>query len=518
MSAAGNLAAVLERRAAIGGWTDAVAFLVGERAFTHGQVHDGAARAAALLARLGVGRGERVLLALPDGIELVWAFLGAVRLGAVAVPVNPRLTVLDHRAAAALAAPSLVVCPADLAERFTGRPVVAGEGLEEALAGCRPGEPADVHPGDGAYAQFTSGTTGAAKAALHAHGDPLVYFQAFARPAIALEPADVVLSVSKLYFAYGLGNSLFFPLLAGCRAVLHAGHPQAAGVAELVRRHRVSVLFSVPTFYARLVAAGGADAWSSLRVAVSAGEALGEALAARAAALLGCPVLDGLGSTEVGQTFASNTLACRRPGTVGRALPPYRLEVRDGRGRRVRPGVTGDLWVAGPTLLQGYLEGAAVRRTEDEWLRTGDRAGVDADGFVHLRGRADDMEQVGGISVSPVEVEALLARHPAVTEVAVAAVVDADGASRLHAFVVLAPGAGPAPVVEEELVARARAVLAPFKVPRAVVFVEALPRTPTGKLRRFVLRGGRWGTGPATGPEAPAQPPTDAARAANRSS
>src|SRR5439155_1085565 len=185
-----------------GGWTGDVAFHAGGREITHAEVYEGAARTAGLLARLGVVPGDRVLLALPDGIELVWAFLGAVRLGAVAVPVNPRLTVDDHA---------------------------------------------------------------------------------------------------------------------------HAAHPVAEDVAALVARHRVTVLFSVPTFYARLVAAGERTAWSSVRVAVSAGEALTPALAARSRALLGCPVLDGLGSTEVGQTFASNTLAVQRDGTVGRALPPYRL-------------------------------------------------------------------------------------------------------------------------------------------------------------------------------------------------
>lgn len=487
MRPSANLATVLERAAEDGGWADDVAFLVGARAFTHADVHDGAAQTASLLAGHGAAAGVRVLVVLPDGIEFAWAFLGAARLGAVAVPVNPRLTAADHRDAAVRAGAAVVVCGAELADRFHGWPVVVAEGLEAALAGAPRCAPADVAPFDPAYAQFTSGTTGAPKLALHAHRDPLVYFDAFARPAIALGRGDVVLSVSKLYFAYGLGNSLFFPLLAGCRAVLHPEHPRADDVADLVRRHGVTVLFSVPTFYARVVAAGRTDAWSSLRVAVSAGETLSEAPAERAAALLGCPILDGIGSTEVGQTFASNTLAAARPGTVGRALSPYRVEIRAGGGRTVAASEVGDLWVAGPTLPLGY---------PGEWLPTGDRALMDEDGFVHLRGRADDLEQVGGISVSPVEVEAILSRHPAVGEVAVAGVVACDGASRLEAFVVLAAGAGwDRGAVAIELLARARAELAPFKVPRAVVFVDDLPRTPTGKLRRFVLRQGGWGSG-----------------------
>jgi 4-hydroxybenzoate adenylyltransferase len=482
-----NLAALMERRAVEGGWLGDVAFHAGGRDVTYAQVHDGAARAAGLLAQLGVGPRHRVLLVLPDGIELVWAFLGAVRLGAVAVPVNPRLTDDDHAHAAADADARVIVSIAELAGRFPGRTVLIHDELEAAAARCAPAPPAEVSADDAAYAQYTSGTTGSPRAAVHAHGHPLAYYQAFAGPAIGLRRSDVVLSVSKLYFAYGLGNSLFFPLLAGCRAVLHAAHPVAEEVAALVARHRVSVLFSVPTFYARLVATGEGAAWSSLRVAVSAGEALTPALAARSRALLGCPVLDGLGSTEVGQTFASNTLDAQRDGTVGRALPPYRLRVLDPAGAELPPGEVGALWVAGPTLALGYLGRPA---DAGEWLCTGDLASIDAEGFVHLQGRADDIELVGGISVSPQEIEAVLSRHAAVSEVAVAGVLGADGASRLHAFVVPANEATGPDEVEAELVALARAELAPFMVPRAVAFVDALPRTPTGKLRRFVLRSG----------------------------
>ena len=457
-----NLAAVMEAAAVEGGWAGAVAFVAGDRSVTHAEVHGAAARMGSLLQQAGVGRGDRVLIALPDGVEFVWAFLGALRIGGVAVPVNPRLTEADHRAAAAGA--GTVVCQADLAGRFDG-PVLRSEELEAASAALPPAPAAEVTADDAAYAQFTSGTTGAPKEAAHGHTHPPVYVDAFARPAIDIRRPDVLLSVSKLYFAYGLGNALFFPLLTGCRAVLHAGHPRPDDIAELVARHQVTVLFSVPTFYAHLVAGERSADMASVRVAVSAGEALGVELAARARAFLGCPILDGLGSTEVGQTFASNTLAEWRDGTVGRGLPPYRVQVRDGV-----------LWVAGPTLPLGHT---------GEWLCTGDRALVDDDGFVHLQGRIDDIEQVGGISVSPLEIEAVLSRHPAVTEVAVASVVDAEGASRLEAFVVAAPGAVD---LEAELLTMARAELAPFKVPRAVTFVDALPRTPTGKLRRFVLR------------------------------
>jgi 4-hydroxybenzoate adenylyltransferase len=490
-----NLAAVVEAAAAARRGMAEAAFLVGERAFTHGEVHDGAARTATVLAAAGAGRGDRVLLAVPDGIELVWAFLGAVRLGAVAVPVNPRLTLDDHRRMLEVAQARVVVAGAELAARFEGRAgVVPAEGLEHDLTGARPVPVADVALDDPAYAQFTSGTTGAPKAAVHRHGDPQVYFDAFARPAVAIGAADTLLSVSKMFFAYGLGNSLFFTLFAGCRAVLHPGHPRPDEVAALVRRHEVTVLFSVPTFYARLVGCEDGGAWSSLRAVVSAGETLTPALAERVRTSLGCPVLDGLGSTEVGQTFVSNTLEHQRDGTVGRALPPYEVAVRDDDGSDLPPGETGSLWVRGPTVLLEYLNRpdatAAVKR--GEWLATGDRAAIDSDGFVRHHGRVDDIEIVGGINVGPLEIEGVLARHPAVTEVAVVALRDELGASRLEAFVVPVSGAGPPDEVAAELVALARADLAAYKVPRAVRFVDALPRTPTGKLRRFVLRSGDW--------------------------
>ena len=495
MASSHNLAAVVEAAATENDALERTAFLVGDRAFTAAEVHAGAARAATLLAQRGAGRGDRVLLALPDGIEFVWSFLGAVRLGAVAVPVNPRLTPDDHRQMMEGAGAVVVVAGAELVPSFAARAaVVVAEDLEETLEGVGPHPVADVAPDDPAYAQYTSGTTGVPKAAVHRHADPLVYLAAFARPALGVDRDDVLFSVSKMFFAYGLGNSLFFTLLAGCRAVLHPGPPRPDDVAALVRRHRATVLFSVPTLYARLVTCGDGGAWASLRAAVSAGEALTPALARRVREAFGCPVLDGLGSTEVGQTFVSNTLDSQRDGTIGRVLPPYEVAVRDADGNDLPPGQSGTLWVRGPTVLVEYLgrPDATAAVKSGEWLCTGDRAVIEPDGFVRHQGRVDDMEIVGGINVGPLEIEALLAGHPAVSEVAVAGVRDALGASRLEAFVVLSPGAEPSDDLAAQLTALATERLAPHKVPRAVRFVDALPRTPTGKLRRFVLRSGEW--------------------------
>ena len=492
-----NLAGALAARAADQGAGDRPALLVGGTSISSSQVHDGGARTASLLLGEGVRRGDRVLLVLPDGAELVWAFLGAVRLGAVAVPVNPLLPADDHRALADDCSPAAVVCSEELAPRFAGRRIVGRRSVASSVVASDPLPPEPVGADDPAYALYTSGTTGAPRAALHRHGDPLVHFAAFAEPALHLGTNDVVLSVSKMHFAYGLGNSLFFPLLAGAGAVLHPGRPTPEDIVALVARHHVTVLFAVPTFYANLVRRDPDPAsLASLRVAVSAGERLTAALAERAAEILGCPLLDSLGSTEVGQAFVGGGLDGGRPGSVGRALPPYEIAVRDDEGRDLPPGVVGMLWVSGPTLLLEYLDRptATAAAFDGRWLSTGDRASIDSDGFLFHHGRADDMEMVGGITVAPQEIEELLSVHPAVSEVAVAAVADGYGASRLLAFVVPARGAGDERLADE-LLELARSRLAAYKVPRSVTFVEALPRTPTGKLRRFVLRSG--GAAPA---------------------
>ena len=491
-----NLARALAARAADHGG-DRPALFVEGRSLSSFQVHDGAGRTASLLRHEGVRRGDRVLLVVPDGAEFVLAFLGAVGLGAVAVPVNPLLPAEDHRALAEDCRPTAVVCPEELAPRFAGRRIVGCGSLASSVTAFDPLPPEAVAADDPAYALYTSGTTGAPRAALHRHGDPLVHFAAFAEPALRLGTTDVVLSVSKMHFAYGLGNSLFFPLLAGAGAVLHPGRPGPEVIAALVARHQVTVLFAVPTFYANLRRrAPDPASLASLRVAVSAGERLTSALAERTAELLGCPLLDSLGSTEVGQAFVAGGLQGGRPGSVGRVLPPYEIAVRDDEGRDLPPGVVGMLWVSGPTLLLEYLglPAATAAAFDGRWLRTGDLACLDRDGFLFHHGRADDMEMVGGITVAPQEIEELLSLHPAVLEVAVAAVADGYGASRLLAFVVPARGAGDERLADE-LLELARSRLAAYKVPRSVTFVEALPRTPTGKLRRFVLRSG--GAAPA---------------------
>ncbi len=497
MAVLSNLSAHLADLAQTEGWSDRPAFLVGDRVVTHGQVHDGVARVAGAIRSLGVAEGDCVLIALPDGVEFVEAFLGAMRLGAVAVPVNARLTEADHRYMAADSGSTLVICQPDLAARFDV-PVLLADDLAAAAEQAAPVDAVPVGADARGYAHYTSGTTGPPKCAMHRQRDPEVFYEAFGVGAVGIVADDVLLSISKMYFAYGTGNSMWFPLFSGASAILDPRAPTVEVVTELAGRHHPTVLFSVPTMYANLAANAPAAPFSSVRVAVSAGEVLTPALAERAEGWLGAPILDGLGSTEVGQGFTSNLVGARKAGTIGRVLPPYEVKVCAEDGSDLPPDTPGVLWVRGPSLFVEYLgkpEQTAEALVGDGWMRTGDRVSIDHEGYITHMGRVDDLEMVGGITVTPYEIEDVLNGHPAVKEAAVAAVRDDSGASKLRAYIVRAdtdPVAGPIDdtALCDELTARSRAALAPFKVPRTYTFVDALPRTPTGKLQRYVLRSG----------------------------
>ncbi|MFI9586647.1 AMP-binding protein [Streptomyces sp. NPDC052236] len=507
---AGDLAALAERR----GWTARPAFRQGHQVWTHGEVHDLARRTATVLADHGVGPGDRVLLALPDSITWVTAFLGAARLGAVAVLANPELTPAEHEFMADDAAVALCVTGPGLEDRFAARRRLGADQLlalaptATPTAACRPAGPRTP-----LYIQYTSGTTGRPKGVVHCHGDPATYHALIGERLLRITPADVALSVSKLYFAYGFGNAFVFPLFSGSSAVLVDRRPSPAAVDELVARHRVTLMYSVPSAYAALVTdrgdGGHAACFASVRAAVSAGEGMPAGLGEQVTELLGAPVLEQIGSTEAGHAFCANSLTHHTPGTVGRPVPGYEVELRDRAGRPVAEGSEGDMWVRGPTVTPGYLNlpEETARTLVGGWLATRDRARREPDGSYRHLGRADDMEMVGGITVSPLEVEEVLRAHPAVREVAVAAVTDDRGATRLRAFVVTSTDTTDtidataaddttdttvATRIEAALIALARTRLAPFKVPRTVTVVRSLPRTSTGKLRRHLVRQGTW--------------------------
>jgi fatty acid CoA ligase FadD22 len=487
-----NVAVDIADRAERNGWLRRTAILGDDREWSHGDVHDLAARTATVLARRGVRSGDRVLMALPDGVGWVVTFLALARLGAVAVLVNPGLTEAEHGVLAEDCGARLCVTDASLEGRFDRWMDVADLLTRAATSGRAPALP--VTTDTPLYVQYTSGTTGEPKGAIHVHGDLPVYHHAIGAQVLGIGPADVTLSVSKLFYAYGFGNAFVFPLYSGSSVVLVGPRPSAEQVAELVSRYGVSMLYAVPSAYAALVDRTDPAAFGSLRGAVSAGETLPPVLGQLTSALLGAPVYEQIGSTEAGHAFCSNGVLENVPGTLGRAVPGFDLSLRDGDGRPVPDGAEGELWVRGPTLLREYLgrPEQTARVLVEGWLSTRDLVRREDDGTYRHLGRVDDMEMVGGITMSPIEVERVLEGHPQVREVVVAAVPDDLGATKLRAFVVPAGLVGDSGQLEAQLLGMARARLAPFKVPRTVRMVPALPRTPTGKLRRHLVRTGSW--------------------------
>ncbi len=476
-------------------------------------------RTAAGLRDLGVRPEERVLLFMADGPDMLVLILAAMRMGAVPVPVSTMLTakdlaglLRDSRARvlaaspefgalaeeAARSAPELAAflmagdAPPSAPEWAAARRLaeVSGEGSagDETAGDGSAGDPYPTSPDSTALWLYTSGTTGLPKATVHRHASIRAVAETYGAQVLGVRPDDRCLSVPKLFFAYGIGNSCFFPLSAGASAVLEPGRPTPALVAERVVRERPTLFFGVPTFYAALLAADlPADTFSSVRQAVSAGEPLPAPIFQRFADRFGVEILDGIGSTEALHIFISNRPGRVRPGSTGSPVPGYDVRIVDDTGADVAPGTPGHLMVRGDSIATGYWCRTAITRRvfQGEWLRTGDTYVLGDDGGYRFLGRSDDMIKAGGIWVSPSEVEARLLEHPAVAQAAVVAVPDADGLDKPVAVVVRTPGAQ---VTGEELIAFCREGLAAFKRPRAVRFVDALPTTATGKIRRYLVR------------------------------
>jgi benzoate-CoA ligase family protein len=434
-------------------------------------------------------------------------FWGAVRLGAVPVPVNPalgpeelafyledsraRLVIADPTAAVAIGSRRRGAGPPVL---VVGTPAADGEAYEDALSRAEPlAEPADTSRDDVALWLYTSGSTGRPKAAVHLQQAMAHAAERVGRGIFAIGEDALVLSASKLFFAFGLGNSLYFPALAGGASLLVPERPEPEALLALVEAERPTHLFAVATVYSRLLQVPqGARRFdlSSLRCCVSSGEALPPAVFHGWRERFGLELLDVVGSTEALHDYLANPPGAARAGSAGRVIPGFEARLVDEAGRPVLPGSVGQLWIKGGSTAAGYWNRRAQTQAtmQGEWLRTGDMYYADTDGYFYFCGRGDDMLKVGGMWVSPVEVEACLAEHPAVLEAGVIGRRDGDGLVRAHAFCVLAPGAVAGPELAGELITHVRTRLAGYKAPRWIDFVAALPRTPTGKLQRFALR------------------------------
>ncbi|HEY7653981.1 MAG TPA: benzoate-CoA ligase family protein [Methylomirabilota bacterium] len=452
---------------------------------------------------------QRVLLALPDRPEFAEAFWGAMKIGAVPVPVSEGLPaeefaflLEDSRARVVIASEPAAAeilkvrarCPRlETVIVVGGRPGGALE-YERLLEKASPElAAADTSRDDVALWAYTSGSTGRPKAAVHLHHDLVYSAELVGRGVFGIGPDDLIFSASKLHFAFGLGNSLYFPALVGAASVLVPERLEAERIFELIEAERPTVLFAVATVYRRLLQVEAAERrfdLSSLRLCVSSGEALPAALFHAWKSRFGRELLDVVGSTEALHDFIANRPGEARPGSSGRVIPGYEARLVDDEGRPVAPGLVGQLWIKGDSTAPYYWN--RHERTKatmlGEWLRTGDMFYHDTDGYFYFCGRTDDMLKVGGMWVSPAEVEACLGEHPAVLEAAVIGRGDADGLTKPHAFCVLRDGVPGTDALAAELRELVRKRLAGYKAPRWIDFVAELPKTATGKIQRFALR------------------------------
>ncbi|MFF4252705.1 benzoate-CoA ligase family protein [Streptomyces sp. NPDC001663] len=494
-----NAADWLVDRHVRGGNGGRTAVVTPSRTLTYEELSGEVRRVAAGLRALGVRPEERVLFCMADDVELFAGILAAFRIGAVAVPASTMLTggelgrlVADCRTRVVLGSEEFApVVRAAVQEAPEVEHLLLGDDWRRLLDAGPDEEPYPTWPDSPALWLYTSGTTGTPKAAMHRHAAIRFVARTYGRQVLGIGPDDRCLSVAKLFFAYGLGNSMFFPLAVGATALLEPARPSPALFAKRAAADRATVLFGVPGFLGALLASLDIpdDAFATVRVGVSAGEALPARIYRGMLERFGVEVLDGIGSTELLHIFMSNRQGRVHPGSSGEPVPGYAVELRDVDGSVVEGEATpGELHVRGESAATGYWCRAETSRQVflGDWVRTGDTYVRNADGTYTCMGRTNDLLKAGGIWVSPAEVEERLLAHPDVAEVAVVGARDADGLDRPVACVVPRPGHEVDP---EALVAWCREGLAAFKRPRAVIGLPELPRTPTGKIRRNVLRG-----------------------------
>jgi benzoate-CoA ligase len=485
------------------------AVLSGDESVTYAQVAERSNRIGNGLRSLGVRREERVLLLLLDTPAFVYSFFGAQKIGAVPIPTNTLLKSQDYqymlndsRATVAVVSEPLLAQLAAIPRDqlpylrhliIDGTPTAGAIDFDELLGADPTLEPEPTSKDDAAFWLYSSGTTGFPKGAVHLHHDIVHTVVCYAQGVLGMTAADRTFSVAKLFFAYGLGNALTFPFAVGATTILWPGPPTPANVYGQIDRHKPTLFFSVPTNYGQLLAhkRDGTDFdLSSVRQAVSAGEALPKALYDRFKDRFGVEILDGIGSTEILHIFISNRSGRARPGSAGELVPGYEARIVDETGDDVPVGTVGNLLIKGDSTCAYYWNKHERSKDtiEGHWIRTGDKFSRDADGYYWYAGRADDMLKVGGIWVSPVEIENTLVEHPGVQEAGVIGRRDADDLEKPMAYVVLAAGQQPSPELARELQDFVRSKIAEYKRPRWIEFVEALPKTATGKTQRFKLR------------------------------
>jgi benzoate-CoA ligase family protein len=468
------------------GRADKVAVACGGERLTYGELYGRACATGALLRELGVEQGDRVLLVMDDCVELPAVFLGAIRVGAVPVPVNPLYDGGEYGYFVADSGAALALVDAACAEKVEAPRVVRVDELRGASDDLAP---AATQPDAPAFWLYSSGSTGKPKGVVHRQRDLLATCETYAKHVLGIGEDDVTFSTTKLFHAYGLGNNVSFPYWAGASTVLLSGRPAPEAVFETVARHRPTIVFSVPTLYNAMLHAGASDQdWSSVRFCVSAAEPLPAEVWQRWRRRYGLEILDGIGSTEMLHIYCSNRLGRVVPGSSGTPVPGYDVKLCDDDGHELVGEATGDLYARGDSMLAGYWNQPekTADSIRDGWFYTRDRYRRDADGNYWYEGRADDMFKVSGLWVSPADVEARLIEHPAVVEAAVVGV-PVEGLLRAKAFVV-SDGAERSEGLIEELRTFCAERLHRYQVPQSVEFVDDLPKTLTGKIQRYKLR------------------------------
>jgi benzoate-CoA ligase len=504
-----NFAAAILERNLDAGRAGKLAYIDRSRGWTYGDLADRVERFGHVLRSFDVRAEERIVLCLLDTIDWPTAFLGAIKAGVVPVPVNTLLTEDDYRFMLEDSRARLLVVSEELYPKFAAAIAEAGDALRvivsgndahghahlETLLGKAATDPvtAPTVRDDLCFWLYTSGSTGKPKAAVHTHASLILTDELYAKPFLGIGESDVCYSVAKLFFAYGLGNALTFPMAAGATTVLLAERPTPGSVSDILKKHNVTIFYGVPTFYAAFLASSAAPERNEvpLRRCVSAGEALPPDVGRRFSERYGVDILDGLGSTEMLHIFLSNRAGDVKYGTSGKPVPGYDVRLVDDNGAVVQAvGQMGELQVRGPTSAVMYWNNRVQSRTTflGEWTRSGDKYLRDEQGYFVYCGRRDDMLKVGGIYVSPFEVEGALQSHPDVLEVAVVGWPDDDGLIKPKAFVVLKSADKAGEAMKRTLQDFCREKLAAFKYPRWLEFRQELPKTATGKIQRFKLR------------------------------
>jgi 4-hydroxybenzoate-CoA ligase len=503
-----NAASALIDHNIAAGRGDKPAFIDRERRLTFADLQRETGRLANHLKRLGLRREDRVALVLLDTVDFPVIFLGAMRAGIVPVPLNTLLTaeqyayiLADTRARIAFVSEPLlpaieqalgnlpdielvVVGATRETPHRTLRPALAQESDDFATAATHPDEPA--------FWLYSSGSTGMPKGTRHIHTSLMATARLFAQETLGMRQDDVVYSAAKLFFAYGLGNALTFPMAVGATAVLFDGRPTPGAVFDLLRREQPTIFCSGPTGFAAILADATCTRASGsprLRLCTSAGEALPEHIGLAWKERFCCDIIDGVGSTEMLHIFLSNRPDDIRYGTAGRAVPGYALRLLDEQGREVADNEIGELFVSGPSAAEGYWNQREKSRTTfgGAWTRTGDKFTRDPEGRYTYCGRTDDMFKVSGVWVSPFEVESALISHPAILEAAVIPHADVDGLLKPKAYVVLKTGEA-GEDLDAALREHVKTTVGAWKYPRWIEVLDSLPKTATGKIQRFKLR------------------------------